>query len=188
MRLHRALRAALFLPYAAVCYPLLALRRAGAALRPNGGGEWRTWITPTLLLGGFLAPGDVDELASLGVGAVVNVSHELFDPRDALAAVGIANARVPCWDTRAPTLEDAERGVAFIAAQVAAGRKVYVHCASGVGRSVALALCSLATREGADVDDALARIRRVRHRVAMRPVQRAFVDRYVRWHRARSVG
>lgn len=175
----------MLVPYLAVFYPVLGLRRVAAALRP-GGRAWRTWITPDLLIGGFLVRGDVDELAAAGIGGVVNVSHELVDPRAALAAAQIAYVRVPCWDTRAPSVEDAARGVRFIADQIAAGRKVYVHCASGVGRSVVVALCYLAAHEGANVDDALARIARVRWRVAVRPAQRAFVDRYVAWHRERD--
>jgi protein-tyrosine phosphatase len=86
---------------------------------------------------------------------------------------------VPCWDARVPALDDARRGVPFIAAQIAAGRKVYVHCASGVGRSVSLALCYLCAHEGASVDGALAAITRARPRVSLSRVQRAFVDEYL---------
>jgi protein-tyrosine phosphatase len=75
--------------------------------------------------------------------------------------------------------------VRFIAAHVAEGRKVYVHCASGVGRSVAVALCYLCSHEGASVDDALAAISRVRPRVSLSRVQRAFVDEYLSVHRPR---
>lgn len=181
MRLSRSLRAALFAPYLAVYYPFLAVRRAAVVLCP--GRAWRTWITPDLLLGGFLLPGDVRALGRLGIGAVINVSQELADPRAALAAAGIAYLRVPCWDGCAPSLEQADRGVRRIAAELAEGRRVYVHCGSGVGRSVVLVLCYLAAHEGLAVDDALQRIARLRPAVSMRPAQRAFVDRFVAWHR-----
>jgi hypothetical protein len=182
VRLCDPLRAALFAPYLAVFYPLLALRRARCALRP--GRAWRTWITPHLLLGGFLWPGDVRVLTRLGVRAVINVSHELVDPRAALAEAAIAYLRVPCWDTCAPSLEHADRGVRRIAAEIAAGRRVYVHCGSGVGRSVAVVLCYLAAHEGVAVEEALTVITRLRPSVAMRPAQRAFVDRFVAWYRS----
>ncbi len=180
-----ALKAVLFAPYRVMFYPYLALRRANAALRPHRGGAWRTWITPRLLLGGFLYPSDVDELVREGIGAVVNVSRELIEPRASLEAAGLAYLQVPCWDSRVPELEDAHRGVRFIAAQVAEGRKVYVHCASGVGRSVSLALCYLCAHEGASVDEALAAISRVRPRVNLSRVQRSFVDEYLGLHRQR---
>ena len=159
------------------------LRRAKAALRPSSGGAWRTWVSPNLLLGGFLAPHDVSALAREGVGAVVNVTRELIEPRGALVAAEIAYLQVPSWDGRVPAIEDAARGVSFIAAHVADGRKVYVHCASGVGRSVSLLLCYLVACEGADVNEALAHIKRARPRVSLSQVQRAFVDEYVAWHR-----
>lgn len=179
-----AVRAALYAPYLAVFYPFLFLRRAKAALRPKSGGAWRTWVSPHLLLGGFLAPHDVPALAREGVGAVVNVTRELIEPRAALAAAGMDYLQVPAWDARVPTLDDAARGVDFIARHVAAGRKVYVHCASGVGRSVTLLLCYLAQHEGADVDEALAAIAKVRPRVSLSHVQRAFVDQYLATHHA----
>ncbi len=183
-----AIRSVLLAPYLAVFYPFLALRRANAAIRPERGGAWRTWVTPHLLVGGFIVPGDVGRLAEEGVGAVVNVSRELIAPRGALRDAGIDYLRVPCWDARAPELEDAHRGVSFIADHVEAGRRVYVHCASGVGRSVSLTVCYLAACEGRDPDEALAAIARVRPRVSLSRVQRAFVDDYLGYRAARASG
>jgi protein-tyrosine phosphatase len=176
--------ALLLLPYRAALYPLLAARRAAASLRP--GHPWRTWITPRLLLGGFLLPGDALLLAREGVSAVVDVSHELWAPRRSLEAARIAYHRVPCWDLGAPSLADADRGVGFINEAIRAGGRVHIHCASGVGRSVIVTLCYLALHEGAEVEDALAEIRRKRPRVAMRAEQRAFIDRYLAWRRGPS--
>jgi protein-tyrosine phosphatase len=177
----RRLPAPLLLPYRAALYPLLAARRAAAALRP--GHAWRTWITPRLLLGGFLLPGDAILLAREGVSAVVDVTHELWAPRRALAAAKIAYHRVPCWDLGAPSIDDADRAVAFIAGAIKKGGRVHVHCGSGVGRSVIIALCYLALHEEAEVDAALADIRKKRPRVSMRGEQRAFIDRYLAWRR-----
>ena len=173
------LRGVLYAPYQAVFYSFLVLRRAKAALLPESGGAWRTWITPKLLVGGFLYPGDAAELAGEGVGAVVNVSRELIEPRASIEAAGLAYHQVPCWDTGVPALDDARRGVAFIADHVGAGRKVYVHCASGVGRSVSLAICYLCTHEGMSAEGALASITRARPRVSLSRAQRAFLDAYV---------
>jgi protein-tyrosine phosphatase len=175
----RHLPAPLLFPYRAALYPFLAARRFAASLRPEH--PWRTWITPRLLLGGFLVPGDAIQLARDGVAAVVDVSHELWAPRRALAAAKIAYHRVPCWDLGAPSLDDADRGVDFIAEAIRAGGRVHVQCGSGASRSVIVALCYLALHEGRDVDHALTDIRRKRPSVAMRGEQRAFVDRYLAW-------
>jgi protein-tyrosine phosphatase len=186
VRLDLAQRALLFAPYLAVFYPYLAMRRAAASLHPDC--AWRSWLTPQILLGGFLLPSDVAELHRLDVRAVVNVSRELWDPVSALRAAGIDYLRVPSWDMRAPTLEEAARGVAFIERHIAVGERVHVHCASGVGRSVTLVLCYLATCGGMSVDEALALVKQRRARVSLRRPQHAFVDRFVRWHRAQAGG
>ena len=181
-----ALGALLYAPYLAVFYPFLILRRAKAALLPASGGAWRTWMTEGLLVGGFLAPHDVPKIAAEGVGAVVNVTRELWEPRRALESAGIDYLQVPSWDGKVPTIDDAERGVRFIARHIDEGRKVYVHCASGAGRSVALALCYVVAHEGRDVEEALAEMRRRRPRVSLSRAQRAFVDEFVAAHRARA--
>jgi protein tyrosine phosphatase (PTP) superfamily phosphohydrolase (DUF442 family) len=183
--LSRSLRTALLAPYLALFYPYLALRRAAAKVR--SGQSWRTWVTSDILLGGFLAPGDVDELSALGIRAVVNVSRELVDPSAALRAAGIDYLRVPCWDTRAPSLGDAERGVRFMEDTIAGGKSVYVHCASGVGRSVALTVCYLATRGGLDPVAAVDAIQRRRPRIAMSTSQRRFVADFIAAYGARSM-
>jgi protein tyrosine phosphatase (PTP) superfamily phosphohydrolase (DUF442 family) len=166
-------------PYLAVLFPLIALRRARAERRI--GHEWRTWVTPDILLGGFIVASDVDALRKQGIGAVVNVSRELPDPAAQLVAAGIGYLRVPCWDMFAPDLAEASKGVEFIAASIRAGKPVYVHCASGVGRSVMLVLCYLVAHEGADADAALAEMVRKRPRVSLRTNQRRFVDRFIAW-------
>ncbi|WP_434048173.1 MULTISPECIES: protein-tyrosine phosphatase family protein [Sorangium] len=184
MRLRPALVLLLLAPYAVIFYGFLALRRATASFRPRH--AWRTWVNPNLLVGGFLLPGDVAELRRLGVRAVINVSRELYDPVLALRAASVEYLRVPCWDMCAPTIEEAARGVAFIERHIGAGHRVHVHCASGVGRSVTLALCYLATHGGLEVGEAIALLKRQRPRVALRAVQRDFVERYVAWHRAQA--
>jgi protein-tyrosine phosphatase len=138
------------------------------------------------MLGGFIAPFEVAHLVAEGIGAVVNVSSELYDPLGSLRAAGIAYLRVPCWDMSTPEFDDARVGVSFIAERIARGEKVYVHCASGVGRSVAITLCYMATHGGFELDDARALVRRSRPRIAMRKKQRRFVEAFVAQHRAES--
>ncbi|MGK4004754.1 dual specificity protein phosphatase family protein [Sorangium sp. So ce1036] len=186
MRLRPALVLLLLAPYAVFFYAFLAVRRAVASLRSQH--PWRTWVSPDLLVGGFLLPGDVAELRRLGIRAVINVSRELYDPVLTLRAAGVEYMRIPCWDMRAPTLEEAARGVAFLERHIGAGHRVHIHCASGVGRSVTLALCYLATRGGLEVDEAIALLKQRRPRVALSPAQAAFVERYVAWRRAQGEG
>jgi protein tyrosine phosphatase (PTP) superfamily phosphohydrolase (DUF442 family) len=173
----KTLHPVLFHPYRAAFYVFLAARRTLAELSPDRG--WRTWITPEILLGGFLVPSDVAELDRLGVRAVLNATSELVEPIGTLRAAGMDYLQIPCWDMNAPSPEDADRALTFLAERIAAGKRVYVHCASGVGRSVALVVCYLALHQGMSVDEAIAWIG-ARRRVALREGQRSFVNTYVK--------
>ena len=62
------------------------------------------------------------------------------------------------------------QGVAFIEEVVAAGGKVYVHCAAGMGRAPTLAAAYL-IRQGLEVAAALALIRRARPFIELTPPQ-----------------
>ena len=76
-----------------------------------------------------------------GIAAVVNMRAEADD-----AAHGLALEHylwLPTVDDAVPSLEELQRGVDFIATQIAAGRGVYIHCAAGVGRAPLMAAAYL---------------------------------------------
>ncbi|UCC61735.1 MAG: dual specificity protein phosphatase family protein, partial [Anaerolineae bacterium] len=96
---------------------------------------------------------------SQGITAVVNMRVEFDDNDD-----GIAPQRylyLPTVDDQAPSLEQLHKGVAFIAAEVAEGGGVYVHCGAGVGRAATMVAAYLVST-GLKPDEAWARIRAVR--------------------------
>jgi protein-tyrosine phosphatase len=77
---------------------------------------------------------------------------------------------LPTTDDHPPGLEDLERGATFIAGQIEAGRGVYVHCASGVGRAPTMAAAYLVSA-GMSVDAAWETIRRGRPFIRPTPPQ-----------------
>lgn len=118
-----------------------------------------TQITSHLYLGGQYRQRGWPRLASQGITAVVNMRVE-FDDNDA----GIAPQRylyLPTVDDEAPSLEQLHKGVAFIAAEVAEGGGVYVHCGAGVGRAATMVAAYLVST-GLTPNQAWARIRAVR--------------------------
>ena len=165
-------------PYLLAHYAFITLRRTLIGLRRNPRFAFRTFISPNLLVGGFLWPWEVGALTRESIAAVVNVTNELIDPVRALERAGMAYLRVPCWDRGVPSTEDTLRGVAFIAEHVTRGRRVYVHCANGVGRSITLVVCYLALHEGRDVRAVLDVIRRQRSHVSLSRAQHALLDRF----------
>jgi protein-tyrosine phosphatase len=112
-----------------------------------------SWITETLAIGGSFLPSQAPELArDHGVSAVVDLRGEACDDAQLLASHGIELLHLPTVDLRpvAPAMLD--RGVRFVSAHLAAGRRVLVHCTYGIGRSVLLGLCVLVAHGHAPID------------------------------------
>ena len=139
-------------------------------------------ITPHLHVGGQYKRRGWPRLAARGITAVINMRVEFDDAR-----AGIAPPRylhLPTVDDTAPSLEDLQRGVAFIQEEVARGGAVYIHCGAGVGRAAAMAAAYLVST-GLTPEEAWARIRAVRPFVRPQPVQVEQVARFAAEWRCR---
>lgn len=98
-------------------------------------------IQPLLFVGGQHRRRGLPRMRAWGIAAVVNMRAEADD-----AAHGLALEHylwLPTVDDAVPSLEELQRGVDFIATQIAAGRGVYIHCAAGVGRAPLMAAAYL---------------------------------------------
>ena len=132
-------------------------------------------ITPQLHVGGQYRQRGWAKMSARGITAVVNLRDE-FDDQEA----GIAPPRylyLPTVDDTPPTLEDLQRGVAFMQEEIARGGGVYVHCGAGVGRAATMAVAYLVST-GTSPDEAWALIRGVRPFIRPRPVQVEQVERF----------
>lgn len=128
-----------------------------------------TWITPQIAIGG--RPADASRLASdQDVGAVVDLRSEAVDEPAVLAAQGIAFLHLPTDDHAAITPAMLDEGVGFAEAQLAAGRRLLIHCEHGIGRSATLALAALVAG-GMTPLDALNLAKDRRDRVSPSPAQ-----------------
>ncbi|MBY0232227.1 MAG: dual specificity protein phosphatase family protein [Gemmataceae bacterium] len=116
-------------------------------------------VTDRLLVGPQIGRAGMRLLLRHGVRASVNLRIESCD-----RARGVAlpeHLHLPTVDDTPPALEQLAEGAAFIRRALAAGRTVYVHCASGVGRAPTLAIAFLVS-EGASLDEAMGRVRQAR--------------------------
>lgn len=77
---------------------------------------------------------------------MINTCHEYRGPLDAYRSASIDELYLPTIDFTPPRLEDIQRGVDFIQRHASGGRKVYVHCKAGRGRSATIVMCYLITR------------------------------------------
>jgi hypothetical protein len=132
-------------------------------------------ITPQLHVGGQFRRRGWRRLAARGVTAVVNMRRELDD-----RALGIAPPRylyLPTIDDQAPTLEQLREGVDFVGTEIARGGGVYIHCGAGVGRAATMAAAYL-VHSGLSLDEAWARVRKVRPFVRPTAAQIAQLERF----------
>lgn len=129
-------------------------------------------VQPLLYVGGQHYRRGLAAMQALGIGAVLNLRAEADD-----AARGVALEHylwLKVTDDTAPTPAELAQGAAFIAEQLAAGRGIYIHCASGVGRAPTAAAAYLVTT-GLGAVEAWAAIRRVRPFIRPTPPQVAAI-------------
>jgi predicted protein tyrosine phosphatase len=132
-------------------------------------------VTPQLYVGGQINAAGWRWLAERGLSADVNMRSEFDD-----VAHGIepdAYIWLPTDDDHAPTLDQLRSGAAFIGQAVEEGRKVYVHCASGVGRAPTMAAAYLIST-GQGVDQAWSLIRAARPFINPTPPQLAVIEEF----------
>lgn len=102
------------------------------------------WITPELAVGGSFPTERAEHLArDHGIGAVVDLRAECRDDEAVLRLHGLLFLHLPTLDMEAVSPAMLADGVRFSRDQLAAGRKLLIHCEHGVGRSALLALCVL---------------------------------------------
>ena len=119
------------------------------------GNRWYDQIRDGLWLGGSL---DYDRdfrfLIDNQIGAVIDIRQERSDNLDFYGEYGIEHLKLKVPDIVVPPVDVISVGVDFIAAQRAAGRNVYVHCAKGRGRSATLVAAYLMRSEGLTFEEA----------------------------------
>ncbi len=138
-------------------------------------------VMPRLFVGGQHRRHGLPKMREWGIGAIVNLREEFDDAEHGLALEHYL--WLPTTDDTPPTFEALDRGAAFIAEQIDAGRGVYIHCASGVGRAPTMAAAYLIT-QGMDAESAWRQIQQGRPFGRPTPTQLEVIDAFAaRTHR-----
>ena len=135
----------------ALFYPTLWWNQILCRIVPRR--RWWDWVDESVLIGALPSENHVLELKAEGIGAVINTCNEYAGPLAQYQQAGIEQLHIPTVDFTPPSLEDVRAGVAFIQRQIASGRKVYVHCKAGRGRSATIVICYL-IRKGLTPEEA----------------------------------
>jgi protein-tyrosine phosphatase len=150
------------------------LRRLWERLRPP---RLLVWITPELALGPAPSKDRLRLLTKTGIGSVLDARSEASDDVAQLARHGLHFLHLPVDDYRAPSQEQLTTAAAWTLAQFAEGRKVYLHCRSGIGRSPCIA-CAILMAIGYSLSDAYAAVRRERPWATLSESQRAALEEF----------
>jgi hypothetical protein len=132
-------------------------------------------VTPQLYVGGQMNARGWRWLMGRGLTASLNMRSEFDDARCGVGPEG--HLWLPTDDDHAPTLEQLIQGTSFIREVIERQGRVYVHCASGVGRAPTMAAAYLVST-GLSTEDALAVIRQVRPFIKPTPVQLAALNQF----------
>ena len=124
------------------------------------------WITTNLCVSGALNPWHIEELARIGIGAVVDLREEGKDDEELMAQHDIRFLHLPVRDRWPPSQSQMTQGADWVLTQMEQQRKTLVHCKEGIGRSAALACCVL-MRQGHDLTSAVRLVRARRWGVAL---------------------
>jgi hypothetical protein len=166
-------------PRTAAADDVASLLAREPALAPRQGEDF-SWITPDVVLGARPEQFGYDTLSRLGIGAVLSLRGEVDDDAAWLTRHRIAYKRVLVSDYEGPSNAQMADAVAWIRENVAAGRRVYVHCRAGIGRSATVVAGWLASERGWDERRAWGFVRARRPVVDRSDDQRASLARWVR--------
>jgi atypical dual specificity phosphatase len=112
---------------------------------------------------------DLAWLRDQGIGALLSLTEDPL-PFGAVADAMEASLHLPIVDMTAPSPPQFSQALAFIDAQVAAGRAVAVHCLAGQGRTGSI-LAAYLIRAGRSPEEAIAELRTVCPHAVENPAQ-----------------
>ncbi len=138
----------------------------------------RPWdeVTPHVWIGRLLTAREAEGAVARGVTAVLDLTGEFSAPA-AFRACRYRN--IPVLDLTAPDIDALHAMAGFITTESARG-VVYVHCKIGYSRSAAaVAAWLLLSGAATTVDEALARLQRIRPSIVVRPEIRAVLGELV---------
>eukprot|EP00527_Entomoneis_sp_CCMP2396_P006077 CAMPEP_0198141752 /NCGR_PEP_ID=MMETSP1443-20131203/4696_1 /TAXON_ID=186043 /ORGANISM="Entomoneis sp., Strain CCMP2396" /LENGTH=275 /DNA_ID=CAMNT_0043804581 /DNA_START=55 /DNA_END=882 /DNA_ORIENTATION=+ len=164
LNISRVVSKALFWP----TIPITYLKR--------GRNNWITKLDDTVVMGGtpFGFAGLPEKLyQKYDVRGVINLCEEYDGPIQKYKQLGMTELHLPTQDHYEPNLKDLRKAVDLIQKFEKEGKRVYVHCRAGNGRSAAAVFCYLLKKDRnvnrKDLNEQLCKLRSVRKTLWKQP-------------------
>lgn len=94
------------------------------------------WITDNIVVGRApMSYEDLEGLKSVGIDAIINLCGEFSDLHELEDKAGFEVFWLPVEDETAPTMDEMEEGLEWLDEAVYLGKKVFIHCRHGIGRT-----------------------------------------------------
>lgn len=95
-----------------------------------------SWVSESLAVGPApMSYQQLDELKEMGIGAILNLCAEFPDLPDIQREQGFDVFYLPVHDEEAPDLEAMDEALAWLDEAIYLGKKAYIHCRFGIGRT-----------------------------------------------------
>lgn len=95
-----------------------------------------TWVTEDLAVGPApMSHAALDDLRAQGVRAILNLCAEFTDLHEIERAHGFEVYHLPVEDEQAPDVAELEKALDWLDEAIYLGRKAYIHCRHGIGRT-----------------------------------------------------
>ena len=119
------------------------------------GRNWWDEINDCLILGAIPFHGDIKRLNELGVKCIINICAESHGPLSEYKKFGMHYFHLPTVDFTCPSETSIDLGASIIERYFREGKKVYIHCKAGRGRSATIAYCWLVKYRDMDNEEAM---------------------------------
>lgn len=143
-------------------------------------------VRPFLYVGGQHYHKGWQAIEEEGIVAVLNLREEYHNDVE-LGIGGKTHLQLPTRDNTPLSMEFLHQAADFIAAQEAAGGKVYVHCGVGVGRAPSAAASYLIKYEKLSAKEAIKTIKDVRPFIHLTPEQMKALENFAEQAHEREI-
>ena len=133
-----------------------------------------SWINKQIAVGAAFLDEDIPQIKKEGIDAIVDVRSEYCDNAELLKKYNIDFLNIKVDDCCCPTAKQLKEVFSFVEPFLQKGKKIFIHCQNGCGRSPLVVIAILA-KKGMDVSDALYLIKDKHPRVGLTPQQEKFV-------------